>query len=268
MSFSIEATGTNLKYQWQVKTANSEEWTNVTNTACSGMKTTKLTVPATAARNGYLYRCVVSNTVGSVASDAAKLTVATTGQPSIAVQPLDVSAAAGTSVKFSVTANGDGLSYQWQVKTAESGSWVNVTNTACSGMKTATLTVPATEARNGYQYRCVVKNTNGSVTSAAGKLTVGVKPAVTKQPVNVMTADGTKAVFTVETSGTNLSYRWQVKSSASASWVDVVNPYIQGANTAKLTVPATLARNGYQYRCVISNTYGNATSSPATLNVF
>ena len=265
VKFSVEATGENLSYQWQTKMSSDGNWVNVTNAACSGMKTATLTVPATAARNGYQYRCIVSNEGGSVISTAATLKVTNEAKPALTKQPANANVAAGTSVKFTVEASGFNLKYQWEVKMSSTGDWVKVTNTACSGMKTATLTVPATLARNGYQYRCVVTNDGGSVTSNAAKLTVGAKPAITKQPTNVTTAAGTKAVFTVEATGAT-GYQWQVKDSGG-NWINVNNPYIEGAKTNKLTVPATAARNGYEYRCLLTNGYGTTTSAVVKLNV-
>jgi hypothetical protein len=103
---------------------------------------------------------------GSVTyTSAVKLTVKT----SITGQPLSVSAAAGATVKFAVKATGADLTYQWQFRGA-SGQW----NTcSLTGSKTATLSVPVINARNGIQYRCVITDANGKTTcSNAATLTV------------------------------------------------------------------------------------------------
>ena len=43
---------------------------------------------------------------------------------------------------------------------------------------------------------------------------------------------------------------------------------MEGYNTDTLTVTATIARNGYKYRCIVSDSYGNETiSETATLTV-
>ena len=70
-TFSVTATGSNLKYQWQYKKANSDTWYN-----WSGKTTASISFNGIAANNGYQYRCVVSNDAGSVISSAATLTVA------------------------------------------------------------------------------------------------------------------------------------------------------------------------------------------------
>ena len=90
-------------------------------------------------------------------------------KPAITTQPKSVSAADGTTVTFSVTATGGALSYQWQYRTSSSGSWTN--STSPSG-KTANFKVNARTAISGYQYRCIVTNAAGSVTSNIATLTI------------------------------------------------------------------------------------------------
>ena len=93
-----------------------------------------------------------------------------TAKPGITTQPASKTAAAGTSVKFTVAASGNGLTYQWQYRTSDTAAWKNTTAT---GNKTATLRVAVTAAKNGYSYRCVVSSSNGTKTnSSVAKLTV------------------------------------------------------------------------------------------------
>jgi hypothetical protein len=162
-TFTVAASGTGLSYQWQVSTDGGSSWSN---SPATGNKTKTLTVPATADRSGYKYRCIVKNSGGSATSSAATLTVKA---PKITAQPKSVTASAGSYVQFSVTATGLNLTYQWQVSTDGGKSWSNAT---AEGNKTAALTVPATASRSGYKYRCVVKSGTASVTSSAATLTV------------------------------------------------------------------------------------------------
>jgi hypothetical protein len=88
---------------------------------------------------------------------------------------------------------------------------------------------------------------------------VGTAPAITIHPQNKTVSTGQTATFTVAASGSSpLNYQWQRNG---------VN--IPGApNSPSYTTPATTsADNGTQYRCVVSNTFGNATSNPATLTL-
>jgi glucose/arabinose dehydrogenase len=83
-------------------------------------------------------------------------------------------------------------------------------------------------------------------------------PAISTQPVDVTVAPGEPATFSVTASGQQpLSYQWQ------RDGVD-----IPGATSSSYTLPAAAASdNGAQFRVVVSNTAGTATSSSATLTV-
>ncbi len=90
-------------------------------------------------------------------------------KPSITAQPKSVTAASGGTAAFTVKASGKSLSYQWQYRTSSGGSWKAA---SAAGNKTATLRVPATASRNGYEYRCKVSNSAGTVYSGSATLTV------------------------------------------------------------------------------------------------
>ena len=243
-TFSVVATGKDLTYQWQWRKNSSSSWAATT---VSGNKTSKITVPATAARNGYQYRCVVTDSRGlSFYSSAATLTVKSA--LSITTQPTNANKATGTTATFKVVASGSGLKYQWQWRQNSSSTWANTTLT---GSKTAKLSVPVTVARNGYQYRCKITDASGKVIySNAVKLTVfGIKT----QPKSVTATEGTTATFKVVATGTGLTYQWQWRKNSSSSWASTT---VSGNKTATIKVPATAARNGYQYRCKVTDSYG------------
>ncbi|MBR7039814.1 MAG: immunoglobulin domain-containing protein, partial [Oscillospiraceae bacterium] len=93
-SFTVKASGTNLKYQWKFYAAG----TAVPQNAASTTATLKFT--ATEAQNGYAYFCEIKNGGGTVTTDYAFLTVSagsgTVTRPSITTQPKSVTAADGT----------------------------------------------------------------------------------------------------------------------------------------------------------------------------
>ena len=70
-TFTVEATGSDLSYQWQQSTDNGSKWTNIT----VETNTTYTIATTTMDMNGTQYRCVVENNIGKVTSDAATLTV-------------------------------------------------------------------------------------------------------------------------------------------------------------------------------------------------
>ena len=255
--FSVNATNAS-SYEWQYRTNSAGTWYVSTLT---GAKTSKVSVPATTARNGYQYRCKVSNSNGYVFSNTVTLTVKSNSKPSITTQPESVTATAGATARFTVKAS-NATSYQWQYRESSSGSWYV---SGLDGAKTATVYVPATMARNGFQYRCKVSNANGSVFTNIVTLTVksNSKPTISVQPVSVTATVGATASFTVKASNAT-SYQWQYRKSSSDSW------YVSacdGAKTSTVLVPATTARNGYQYRCKVSNANGYVFTNIVTLTV-
>ncbi|MBR5701688.1 MAG: hypothetical protein IKX47_04420 [Oscillospiraceae bacterium] len=160
-TFKVVASGTGLTYQWQYSTDYGKTWHDKT-----GSTKATHTVTVKASYNGYLYRCKVTNSAGTVYSSKVRLTVSGV-KPKILSQPAAQTAAAGESVTFKVVAAGVGMTYQWQYKTAGSSTWKDKT-----GATSASYTVTAKASYNGIQYRCVVKNSIGSVTSEEAKLTV------------------------------------------------------------------------------------------------
>ncbi len=256
--FTVTATGTGtLTYQWQYST-NGTTWYD---TSLTGYNTKTLTVTASSAVNGRYYRCIVTDSKGSVASAGAKLTVVP--GPAITGQPASVTKPAGSKAYFTVTASGTGtLTYQWQYST-NGTTWYN---TSLTGYNTKTLTVTASSTVNGRYYRCIVTDSKGSATSAAAKLTVtsATGPTITGQPASVTKAAGAKAYFTVTATGTGtLTYKWQYSTNGSA-WYDTS---LTGYNTKTLTVTASSTVNGRYYRCIVTDSKGSVTSSAAKLTV-
>ena len=252
--FSVEALSKDaLSYQWYWRKNANDSWKKSTVDGCTG---SYLGIEATEARNGYQYRCKVSNSAGYVYSSAATLTVQT--KPVIDTQPKSQTVTVDTKTSFSVSAyNAD--TYQWYYRSSSSGSWAKTT---LSGCQTPTLTVKATEARHGYQYRCKISNSKGYVYS--NTVTLKVKPGFTVQPADAEASVGDTVKFTVTAAGSNLSYQWYYRKTQSSSWAKST---LSGATTATLKVSATSARNGYEYRCKISNSYGSAYSEPAMLTI-
>ncbi len=70
---------------------------------------------------------------------------------------------------FTVTAEGEGLTYQWQYQRPGESTW----NDAINNGQSATFNQTNVETRhNGFKFRCKVSNSAGSVISNAAMLTV------------------------------------------------------------------------------------------------
>ena len=243
-TFSVTCTGkAPLSYQWRKN-----------GTAISGATSATYTTPATATSDaGSQFSVVISNSAGSVTSNAATLTVtAAPVAPSITTQPASQTVTAGQTATFSVTASGTApLSYQWRKN-----------GTAISGATSATYTTPATTiSDSGSPFTVTVSNSTGSVTSNTATLTVtaaAVAPSITTQPASQTVTVGQTATFSVAASGTApLSYQWQKNGTA-----------ISGATSSAYTTPVTTsADSGSQFTVAVSNSAGAVTSSTAILTV-
>ena len=100
-----------------------------------------------------------------------------------------------------------------------------------------------------------------SGTPAGG--TVVYAPVITTNPTSQTVTEGEAAEFSVAATGENLSYQWQQSTGNGQNWKD-----IDGATGASYTTEATvISMSGHQYRCVVSNSAGSATSDTATLTV-
>ncbi|OLR62712.1 hypothetical protein BHF69_08500 [Anaerostipes sp. 992a] len=252
--FNIKAEGEGLEYQWQFSNDDGINWRN---SSQSGNKTATVEVPITEVRDRQQYRCVVTDAKGSsVTSEAAILKVLKT--LTIISQPINYRGEVNDTANFTVEAEGEGLKYQWQYSNNGGSIWKNSSQ---SGNKTKTIHVPITEARDGQQYRCVITDETGnSVTSEAAKIIVGVAIEITSQPVDYTGTVGETATFTVQATGEGLKYQWQFSNDDGENWR---NSSQSGNKTENVSVPITAARNGQQYRCVVTDGNSNSVISEA-----
>ena len=177
----------------------------------------------------------------------------------ITEQPQNASAIEGRAARFSVTASGTDLEYQWQTLN-DNGVWEHI-----PGATESSYTVLAAELdMTGNQYRCVVSGADGRIiNSDAAKLTVNEGTAITRHPADEAVAVGEDATFTVVADGHELEYQWQ-KLSDEGEWKD-----IDGANGSSYAVEdATLEMDGGEYRCIVTGKDSEAISGSAELTVY
>ena len=118
-TFTVEATGSDLSYQWQQSTNNGSKWTNITGET----NTTYTIATTTMGMNDTQYRCVVENDIGKVTSDAATLTVTAIPTYSITVETdgngtafaSPASAPEGTTITLTATPNSGYHFDRWEV---------------------------------------------------------------------------------------------------------------------------------------------------------
>ena len=253
--FTVKATNAD-SYQWYWRTDSSSSWQK--STVSTATKATLVYTNLSASKSGRQYRCKVSNSSGYIYTNAATLTVS--AKPVITTQPKDLTISAGGTAKFTVKASG-ATSYQWYWRANSSSSWQK--STVSSATK-ATLTYTNLSAsKSGRQYRCKVSNGSGYVYTNAATLTVTEKPVITTQPKNVTAVEDTTIEFAFKASGAT-SYQWYYRKSSTGSWAKST---LSGCKTEALSVKATEARDGYQYRCKVSNSKGYVYTKAVTLTV-
>jgi hypothetical protein len=101
--------------------------------------------------------------------DASGTIVNTIGSaPVISTQPVNVSVLAGATASFTVVATGDPApTIQWQVSTNSGSSWSDIPNATAATYSRSTVV-----SNGGYQYRAVLTNAVGVITSSVATLTV------------------------------------------------------------------------------------------------
>lgn len=153
-TFAVAASGSGpITYQWLKDGAPIAD-------ATSGVLTLTNLVAADAAN----YSVTAGNSLGSVTSNAASLTVL--GVPAITAQPVPATVTAGHTATFSVTATGLALNYQWLRNSV-----------AIAGAVEASYTTPALAMGDGgAAYSVLVYNGAGALFSSTATLTVLAAP--------------------------------------------------------------------------------------------
>jgi len=278
-AFSLSATGTPAPtFQWEVSMDGGNAWGYIgDNITYSGSQTATLTITnAPANFSGYQYRVLLANSGGTTTSNGAGLTV--TAPPilsAISSQPASATVTSGANATFSVVASGTPApTYQWQVSTNGGTTWNNVSGSVYSGATTSTLTITnATTSLSGFMYRVVLTNSAGITNSTSGGLTVATPssaPVISTQPVSTTAAVGASTTFSVAGSGLPApTYQWQISTNGGTSWSNLSNgnPY-SGTKTSTLTISSVFsAMSDYQYRAVLTNSQGTATSASAGMTI-
>lgn len=169
--------------------------------------------------------------------------------PVIIRQPESQSVTAGSSVMYSVVANGmPPLSYQWY------WNGVALANQTSSSLSFSDLMVE----HSGGKVTVIVRNASGSVTSAEALLTVTARgPTITTHPVSQSVSVGTSVTLSVQAAGTPpLAYQWRRNGAA-----------IAGATGSSFIISSVSASDAASYTATVSNASGSVTSNLANLTV-
>lgn len=247
-TFSVSAVGlTTRTYQWaKVGGSNLSDGGNI-----SGSHTSSLTLTGVSYLDAGSYTVTVTDNAGSIDSDQASLSVI---EPIITSQPSPVTIVAGNSATFSVSAIGaPTITYQWNKNGNPLNDGGNI-----SGSATSSLTVSSTSAGDAASYSVVVGDASGgTATSGNAALTVNSPPSIGSQPSSRAIVAGNSAAFAVAVNGTGpFTYQWLSNNTA-----------IAGATAFAYTLSNVQPSMSASYSVIVSNSYGGASSSAATLTV-
>ncbi len=246
--FSVEARPAET-YQWMYNTGTNTY--RCTDEMGTGADTDTFRLIAKPEYDGYQFFCRVTSEERARTSDRATLTVLGPAVE-ITAQPQDYVGKLNSTATFTVAAEGDGLTYQWQISD-DGENWTN------SSVKTAKYSTKLTVAKNGRQVRCVVTDEAGnSLTSDAAVMKLS-GPAITTQPKDYTGKLNSTATFTVAAVGEGLTYQWQVSDNDGSTWSN------SSVKTAKYSTKLTAARDGRQVRCIVTDAEGNQATSEAAV---
>ena len=232
----IEATGEGLKYQWYYKNAGASTYTK------SGITKATYSTDMVDKSNGRTIYCVITDKNGNtLQSDPIVLR----RQATVTKEPATYAYAKnGAKVTVKITAMGDGLKYQWYVKSTGSSTYKK------SAVTSATYSATMGSAAKNRKVYCVVTDKYGKKDQSK-TFTLRESVSITKQPATYAYAKkGAKVSVKIAVSGDGLKYQWYVKNAGSSTY--------KKSSITTNTYSATMgsaAKNRKVY-CVITDKYG------------
>ncbi len=161
-------------------------------------------------------------------------------------EPADAELALDGSVELVAAGMGtSAVTYQW-FKGGE----------ALTGQTAPTLALTRATAATAGDYRVVIRNASGELSSRVAKVGVITPPAVTQPPVSVVANVGQTATFSVTATGLRLGYQWRLGDDPVAN-----------ATNATLNLPTVKATDAGRYSVRVFNPAGEITAGPAQMRV-
>lgn len=241
----VEVKEADVSYQWQKKSGSN--YSNI-----SGATLPELLLQNQTA--GASYRCKITR--GDFVFYAPTSTVAIRKRAKITADLSgEIPAYTNNPATLSIKASGYQLQYQWQI--LRDNEFVDI-----EGADGAKFTIESVGFEDDAVYRCIVSNGGATVVSSGARLLVLKSAAIDAEMPGCTVYSGEDAIFEVPASGDNLSYTWQ-ESKNGSSWNT-----IGGASESSLVLEnVKIQKDGYFYRCLVSNGGGRAFSNAAQLTV-
>ncbi|XP_065898770.1 basement membrane-specific heparan sulfate proteoglycan core protein-like isoform X3 [Dysidea avara] len=188
------------------------------------------------------YRCVVGSKSDNNFTDYATITI-NVEAPKFSVQLSSQNVYLMQTARFTCSATGYNVNYQW---TIGSGSFPS----KVTSINTNTLVIPDVRSSDDNStYTCTISNDGGSVTSDPAQLTVTGLPVVTVDPPSQSVEVTQTVKFTATVSGVgkeNFTYQWRHSGED-----------INGETSDTLTIFSVTEDHSGTYECVAKNEYGD-----------
>ena len=255
-STTLSVTATNaLSYQWSLN-----------GSPIAGATSASYFIASVIAIDTGSYTVTATNTAGSVTSQAATVQVGT----SVTSNPASLSIAQGQTAAFSIAAAGPHLS-------ATSGTLLLLAVQRSCDRRCHHQHLYDPDRGTWFQRLAILRHGDGYLRdrshqhlgyphSHSGQCA----PTITVQPASQTAAVGSTPAFSVTAVGPGtLTYQWYLIPAGSTTGTAAATA-ISGATAATYTVPATstTATNDQdRYYVIVSNSYGQAVSQPATLAI-
>ncbi len=254
-SFASTASGSPAPtVQWERSTDGG-----VTFQPIEGATTANYTIAkVTLAETGWKFRAVFKNNAGTATSKTATLTV--TAKPVVTQQPVDAFVQEAHEAIFTSNASGaPAPTVQWQQSTDGGATYKNISATG-----TTLKLNNVSKTMDGWKFRAVFTNSDGSATSEAATLHIINAPHVQISPVEKTVLEGQPAEFHSTAEGNPApTVQWERSTDGGKTFQPIA-----GATSETYVIPsATVAEDGYRFRATWTNLAGSVTSSSAPLTV-
>ena len=163
--------------------------------------------------------------------------------------PSDQSVHTGQTATFTIEAEGDGITYKWEVNRNDGAGWITPNGVYD---QSDYVTIAANLSDNGFLYRCTVTNRYGSaLTSSVATLYVTSSSTlvITRQPADQYAVVGHQATFSIDATGKNVTYQWYINRNNGNGWRKLNS----ATDTTYTTSAVDLDCNGFLYVCLVAD---------------
>jgi hypothetical protein len=233
-TWTVEAQGTNLQYQWQK---------NGTDIPGAVQKTYR--VGGAQPSDEGVYRVVVTGDLGVSTSNDFVLEI--NKAPSFISQPRSAAVVAGETLEVVADVTGSSpIKFQWR----KDGRPV-------AGQTGSSLKLSSVSNSEAGTYDVIVSNPVGSIRSAPFRVTVMTPPNIVTEPTSIVVIPGESPSLSVVASGVGtLTYQWFKDGEV-----------VEGANEPLLRLQTVSAQSDGRYSVSVSNDAGSVFSQAAKLTV-